>query len=291
MKHAARPRHREPVRARRGPARRGGRPAEAQREQISEYWSDYLKEVQAFEHRRLGDRHHLAGHRQRRAGRGRPVEAILPEEGATGWSDTWMVGAESEHKNWPTCGWTTSSARRPTPRSSEYFGEAPANPKACDIDQRRGHCETYNAGDEEFAEQIWYWTTPIEQCLDGRDGREVHRLRRLDPGLDRDQGLIRPLRQGPMSTTCHRGRPAPRVRRPAPPSAAASGLLITPPMLWLGLAYLGALAALFITAFWDQDSLHRRDRSGAGTSTTSGCSSSRSLPHDRAPHDRRSRRW
>ena len=32
------------------------------------------------------------------------------------------------------------------------------------------------------------------------------------------------------------------------------GLLITPPMLWLGLAYLGALAALFITAFWDQDS-------------------------------------
>src|SRR5215203_1854050 len=32
------------------------------------------------------------------------------------------------------------------------------------------------------------------------------------------------------------------------------GLLITPPMLWLGLAYLGALAALFITAFWDQNS-------------------------------------
>jgi putative spermidine/putrescine transport system permease protein len=32
------------------------------------------------------------------------------------------------------------------------------------------------------------------------------------------------------------------------------GLLITPPMLWLGLAYLGALAALFITSLWDQDS-------------------------------------
>ncbi len=31
------------------------------------------------------------------------------------------------------------------------------------------------------------------------------------------------------------------------------GLLITPPMLWLGLAYLGALGALFITALWDQD--------------------------------------
>jgi putative spermidine/putrescine transport system permease protein len=30
-------------------------------------------------------------------------------------------------------------------------------------------------------------------------------------------------------------------------------LLITPPMLWLGLAYLGALAALFITSLWGQD--------------------------------------
>jgi putative spermidine/putrescine transport system permease protein len=32
------------------------------------------------------------------------------------------------------------------------------------------------------------------------------------------------------------------------------GLLLAPPMLWLGVAYLGALAALFVTAFWGQDS-------------------------------------
>jgi putative spermidine/putrescine transport system permease protein len=32
------------------------------------------------------------------------------------------------------------------------------------------------------------------------------------------------------------------------------GLLLTPPMLWLGVAYLGALAALFVTAFWGQNS-------------------------------------
>ena len=32
-----------------------------------------------------------------------------------------------------------------------------------------------------------------------------------------------------------------------------AGLLLTPPMLWLGVAYLGALAALFITAFWGQN--------------------------------------
>ena len=39
-------------------------------------------------------------------------------------------------------------------------------------------------------------------------------------------------------------------RRPA----LRVGLLLAPPMLWLGVAYLGALAALFVTAFWGQNS-------------------------------------
>jgi putative spermidine/putrescine transport system permease protein len=32
------------------------------------------------------------------------------------------------------------------------------------------------------------------------------------------------------------------------------GLLLSPPILWLGVAYLGALAALFVTALWTQNS-------------------------------------
>ncbi len=31
-----------------------------------------------------------------------------------------------------------------------------------------GFCETYHAGDEAYSDKIWYWRTPIEQCLDGR---------------------------------------------------------------------------------------------------------------------------
>ncbi len=140
----------------------------SQREQISEYWSDYLKEVQAFG---TGDSvigttwQVIANVAQ---GEGTPVEAVLPEEGATGWSDTWMVGTESEHK---TCAYLWMDhiiSPEGNAAVSEWFGEAPANPKACDI-ASEGHCETFNAGDEEFAEQIWYWTTPIEQCLDGRE--------------------------------------------------------------------------------------------------------------------------
>ncbi|HVH94312.1 MAG TPA: ABC transporter permease [Nocardioidaceae bacterium] len=39
-------------------------------------------------------------------------------------------------------------------------------------------------------------------------------------------------------------------RRPA----LRAGLLLTPPLLWLGVAYLGALAALFVTSLWGQNS-------------------------------------
>ena len=139
-----------------------------QRTQISEYWSDYLKEVQAF-----GTGDSVVGTTWQvianvAKGEGTPIEAVLPEEGSTGWSDTWMVASESEHKNCAYAWMNHIISPEANAAVSEYFGEAPANPKACDI-ASEGHCETFNAGEEEFAEQLWYWTTPIEQCLDGRE--------------------------------------------------------------------------------------------------------------------------
>jgi putative spermidine/putrescine transport system substrate-binding protein len=139
-----------------------------QREHVGEYWSDYLKEIQAFEtgdsvigttwqviaNLALADK--------------APVEAILPEEGATGWSDTWMVGAKTEHPNCAYLWMDHIISPEANAAVAEWFGEAPANAKACDLTADKGFCETYHAGDEAYAEQIHYWTTPIEQCLDGR---------------------------------------------------------------------------------------------------------------------------
>ena len=47
-------------------------------------------------------------------------------------------------------------------------------------------------------------------------------------------------------------RGAPRTPRSTRPGLRV-GLLLLPPMLWLGVAYLLALGALFITAFWGQN--------------------------------------
>jgi putative spermidine/putrescine transport system substrate-binding protein len=138
-----------------------------QRANVGEYWSDYTKEVSAFT---SGDSvvgttwQVIANIAQ---GEKVPVDVTLPEEGATGWSDTWMVSSKAKNKNCAYAWMNHIIGPEANAAVAEYFGEAPSNPKACDL-AAKGHCDSFHAGDEDYAAQIWYWTTPIEQCLDGR---------------------------------------------------------------------------------------------------------------------------
>ena len=58
-----------------------------------------------------------------------------------------------------------------------------------------------------------------------------------------------------MATTAVTRSPRGRRNRPGGDRRPGRGtlLLLTPPMLWLGVAYLGALGALFITSLWQQN--------------------------------------
>ena len=47
---------------------------------------------------------------------------------------------------------------------AEYFGEAPVNLKACDLTTNPNHCADYHADDEEWWNDVYYWTTPTEDC-------------------------------------------------------------------------------------------------------------------------------
>jgi putative spermidine/putrescine transport system substrate-binding protein len=139
-----------------------------QKANISEYWSDYLKAVQTFS---AGDSvigtswQVIVGVAQ---SENVPVEGILPKEGSTGWSDTWMVAAKAKHPNcaYQWLNWISSPEVQA--QVAEYFGEAPANAKACEHTTDATFCDTYHVTDAAYAAQIHYWTTPIEQGLDGR---------------------------------------------------------------------------------------------------------------------------
>ncbi|MEO3823457.1 ABC transporter substrate-binding protein [Actinomadura sp. B10D3] len=135
---------------------------------IGEYWSDYTKEVQAFKSGDsvLGTTWQVIANLAE--AEKAPVKVTLPKEGSTGWSDTWMVGAKAEHPNcaYKWLDWIVSP--KVNAQVAEWFGEAPANAKACGETAAKDHCKIFHATDETYFSKVHFWTTPIAQCLDGR---------------------------------------------------------------------------------------------------------------------------
>jgi putative spermidine/putrescine transport system substrate-binding protein len=140
-----------------------------QRTLIGEYWSDYVKEVQAFQSGTsvLGTSWQVIANLVESEKPGL-VKAIVPSEGSTGWSDTWMIGAKSQHPNcaYKWMDWIVSPAVNA--QVASWFGEAPAQQKACDEKDMADQCATFHAADQAYSDNIWYWTTPTSSCLDGR---------------------------------------------------------------------------------------------------------------------------
>jgi putative spermidine/putrescine transport system substrate-binding protein len=99
---------------------------------------------------------------------GAKVDAVKPVEGATGWSDTWMLSSQATNPNcmklwmdWISSPWANAQA-------TEYFGEAPSNRDSCALTTSPTHCADFHAEEDSYWEDVWYWTTATEECLDGR---------------------------------------------------------------------------------------------------------------------------
>jgi putative spermidine/putrescine transport system substrate-binding protein len=135
---------------------------------VGEYWSDYTKEIQAFKSGSslVGTTWQIIANLAK-ADKA-PVEVTLPKEGATGWSDTWMVSSKAAH---PNCAYRWMDhivSPKANAAVAEWFGEAPANRKACDQTADTRHCDTFHATDEAYFSKVAYWTTPIRDCGDAR---------------------------------------------------------------------------------------------------------------------------
>jgi putative spermidine/putrescine transport system substrate-binding protein len=139
-----------------------------QQKNISEYWALYTKEVQSFESgtSEVGTTWQVIGNTINSDGKIK-VKTTLPKEGATGWSDTWMISSHAKHPNcmYKWMNWIISP--QANAQVAEFFGEAPAQTKACQMTSDKSFCDTYHALDAQYAKQIYYWTTPRQQCVDG----------------------------------------------------------------------------------------------------------------------------
>ena len=141
---------------------------EQQKAIIGEYWSDYTKYLQASKAGTTTVGTSWQVIQNLAAADGTPVESVKPKEGATGWSDTWMVAKDTKSINcsYLWLDWIVSP--EVNAQVAEWFGEAPANEKSCALTADKDHCATFHAGEEDYWSDVYYWNTPSEKCLDGR---------------------------------------------------------------------------------------------------------------------------
>jgi putative spermidine/putrescine transport system substrate-binding protein len=100
-----------------------------------------------------------------------PVKDLIPAEGATGWADTWMVSSKAKHPNCAYLWMKYISEPKPQAQQAIYFGETPANTKACPIMDKlaKGSCAQYHANaPASYFDTIKFWKTPIADCGNGK---------------------------------------------------------------------------------------------------------------------------
>jgi len=92
----------------------------------------------------------------------------MPEEGSTGWSDTWMMATKAANPNCMYLWMNHMMSAEANGQATVFFGEAATSVAACDYAETiaPGHCELTHASDEAYWETIWYWATPREDCDD-----------------------------------------------------------------------------------------------------------------------------
>jgi putative spermidine/putrescine transport system substrate-binding protein len=139
-----------------------------QKPMVAEYWADVVKQGQGLATGTLTESQGWQLTANLVNANGESVGTTKPVEGATGWSDTWMVKKDTPNINCAYLWLNHIVSPEANAQVAEFFGEAPANTKSCALTKNPDHCTQYHAEETDFWNNVYYWTTPVEQCLDGR---------------------------------------------------------------------------------------------------------------------------
>jgi putative spermidine/putrescine transport system substrate-binding protein len=146
-----------------------------QRANVGEYWSEAEKQISSFA---SGDiqvgttwqyQYFLLKEEGKPVAASPASQGFLPEEGATGWSDTWMISSEAEHPNCMYMWMDWIIEPKANAQVAEYFGEAPAQSLACNETANPNFCEEYHAENPGYWKRVNYCQTPHADCGDGND--------------------------------------------------------------------------------------------------------------------------
>jgi len=157
-----------------------------QQPNVGEYWVDAAKQIQSFANEDVvvgttWQYQYFALLDENAPVAASPAsQSFLPKEGATGWSDTWMISSEAEHPNCMYRWMDFILSPDANAQVAQYFGEAPAQSKSCDtatltaaakadgLPPDPKFCDKYHAADPGFWDNVYYWITPVADCGDDR---------------------------------------------------------------------------------------------------------------------------
>jgi putative spermidine/putrescine transport system substrate-binding protein len=146
-----------------------------QRPLVGEYWSEAEKQISSFA---SGDnqvgttwqyQYFLLKEEGKPVAASPASQGFLPEEGATGWSDTWMISSEAAHPNCMYMWMNWIIEPKANAQVAEYFGEAPAQELACEKTANPNFCAEYHAEEPNFWKRVYYWKTPLADCGNGSE--------------------------------------------------------------------------------------------------------------------------
>ncbi len=99
-----------------------------------------------------------------------PIGSVIPQEGATGWADTWMLAAKAPHPNCAYLWMRYISTPKVQAEQAVDYGETPDNSLACPLMNKiqAGSCALYHANaPQSYFDTISLWKTPVATCDDG----------------------------------------------------------------------------------------------------------------------------
>ncbi|HEY1407557.1 MAG TPA: ABC transporter substrate-binding protein [Promineifilum sp.] len=134
-----------------------------QRQIVGRYWHDAFIQIDDFTNEGVAASSTWPFQVNLLQAAGEPIASVVPEEGATGWADTTMMHAESEH---PNCAymWLNHSINPKLQGDlAAWFGSVPAVPAACEGNELLGAEGCVTNGIDNF-DRIHFWRTPVADC-------------------------------------------------------------------------------------------------------------------------------
>ncbi|MBF9033501.1 extracellular solute-binding protein [Rhodobacterales bacterium HKCCE2091] len=135
-----------------------------QRQLVSRYWHDAFIQIDDFNNEGIAASGSWPFQVNILQSGGAPVASVIPEEGATGWADTTMMGVDAEHPNCAYMWMEHTLSSNLMSDLSVWFGANPAVLDACTDGSGMQTAEGCTANGLDDFERISFWTTPVTAC-------------------------------------------------------------------------------------------------------------------------------